>query len=78
MTLFSAEIKANMASSESQPSCSYCALSFNNQLELHAHCQTESHQMVIMSDEGRDWRSVWFGMKNRKGVGPVDLAIFHM
>lgn len=33
--------------------CTYCAISFNDRTELRAHCQTESHQNVIMSDEGK-------------------------
>lgn len=34
--------------------CSYCAISFQTRNELRQHCQTESHQKVIMSDEGMD------------------------
>lgn len=33
-------------------SCTYCSITFTDRLELRAHCQTESHQNVIMSDEG--------------------------
>lgn len=33
-------------------SCTYCAVNFADRTELRAHCQTESHQNVIMSDEG--------------------------
>jgi hypothetical protein len=33
--------------------CSYCSITFNDLSELRAHCQTESHQNVIMSDEGK-------------------------
>nr|XP_014088469.1 probable helicase with zinc finger domain [Bactrocera oleae]XP_014088470.1 probable helicase with zinc finger domain [Bactrocera oleae]XP_014088471.1 probable helicase with zinc finger domain [Bactrocera oleae]XP_014088473.1 probable helicase with zinc finger domain [Bactrocera oleae]XP_014088474.1 probable helicase with zinc finger domain [Bactrocera oleae]XP_014088476.1 probable helicase with zinc finger domain [Bactrocera oleae]XP_036214251.1 probable helicase with zinc finger domain [B len=36
--------------------CSYCAISFETRNELRQHCQTESHQNVIMSYEGRDWK----------------------
>ncbi|EDW85385.2 uncharacterized protein Dwil_GK10580 [Drosophila willistoni] len=36
--------------------CSYCAINFQTRNELRQHCQTESHQKVIMSDEGRDWK----------------------
>uniref|UniRef100_A0A182TCJ0 C3H1-type domain-containing protein n=1 Tax=Anopheles maculatus TaxID=74869 RepID=A0A182TCJ0_9DIPT len=36
--------------------CVYCTLSFADRAELRAHCQTESHQNIIMSDEGRDWK----------------------
>lgn len=32
--------------------CTYCAISFETRGELTAHCQSESHQIVIMSDEG--------------------------
>lgn len=37
--------------------CSYCCISFTDHEALRSHCQTSDHQMVIMSDEGRDW--VW-------------------
>lgn len=33
--------------------CSYCSLKFENIGELRLHCQTENHQKVIMSDEGK-------------------------
>lgn len=33
-------------------SCTYCALTFRTRSDLRQHCQTESHQTVIMSDEG--------------------------
>lgn len=36
--------------------CTYCSLSFRDRIELRSHCQTETHQTMIMSDEGRDWR----------------------
>lgn len=36
--------------------CSYCRLTFTDKSELRSHCQTDSHQTVIMSDEGRDWK----------------------
>lgn len=32
--------------------CTYCAISFATRAELTVHCQSESHQIVIMSDEG--------------------------
>lgn len=32
--------------------CTYCALTFDTRSELTVHCQSESHQIVIMSDEG--------------------------
>lgn len=34
--------------------CTYCAVNFQDRAELRAHCQTESHQNVIMSDEGNE------------------------
>ncbi|XP_069701486.1 probable helicase with zinc finger domain isoform X2 [Periplaneta americana] len=42
--------------SGSEPMCSYCCLTFSDRMELRAHCQSESHQNIIMSDEGRDWK----------------------
>lgn len=36
--------------------CTYCCLTFSDKNHLRAHCQSESHQTVIMSDEGRDWK----------------------
>lgn len=32
--------------------CTYCAITFRNRADLRQHCQTETHQNVIMSDEG--------------------------
>lgn len=32
--------------------CTYCSITFGDRMELRAHCQTEQHQNVIMSDEG--------------------------
>lgn len=32
--------------------CTYCALTFRTRADLRQHCQTETHQTVIMSDEG--------------------------
>lgn len=43
---------AASSSSTSQLICSYCAITLNTRADLRAHCQTESHQNVIMSDEG--------------------------
>nr|CAD7592664.1 unnamed protein product [Timema genevievae] len=40
----------------SLPVCSYCCLTFSERAELRAHCQSQAHQTVIMSDEGRDWK----------------------
>lgn len=42
--------------SQGQVTCTYCSISFRDRIELRAHCQTEAHQTMIMSDEGRDWR----------------------
>ncbi|XP_055529882.1 probable helicase with zinc finger domain isoform X2 [Wyeomyia smithii] len=36
--------------------CVYCTMTFLDRSELRAHCQTENHQNIIMSDEGRDWK----------------------
>lgn len=33
--------------------CSYCAITFADRSELRSHCQSEGHQNVIMSDEGK-------------------------
>ncbi|XP_022919640.1 probable helicase with zinc finger domain [Onthophagus taurus] len=38
-----------------RPRCIYCNSTFNDQIELRLHCQSEAHQMAVMSDEGRDW-----------------------
>ncbi|XP_063235527.1 probable helicase with zinc finger domain [Bacillus rossius redtenbacheri] len=35
--------------------CSYCCLAFASRADLQAHCQSDGHQTVVMSDEGRDW-----------------------
>ena len=32
--------------------CSYCSMNFVDLLELRTHCATESHQAILMSDEG--------------------------
>lgn len=48
-------LKMNETSQENldgSVTCSYCAISFLDKNELRQHCQTESHQNVIMSDEG--------------------------
>ncbi|KAJ8965499.1 hypothetical protein NQ314_004087 [Rhamnusium bicolor] len=36
-------------------SCIYCNVSFVDKIELRAHCQTDTHEMMIMSDDGHDW-----------------------
>nr|XP_023024171.1 probable helicase with zinc finger domain isoform X1 [Leptinotarsa decemlineata] len=36
-------------------SCIYCNVSFVDKMELRTHCQTETHEMMIMSDDGHDW-----------------------
>lgn len=40
-------------SPENVISCSYCSLNFIDKNELRAHCQTDEHQKVLMSDEGK-------------------------
>lgn len=35
--------------------CTYCTISFTDRSELRAHCQTENHQNIIMSDEGKQY-----------------------
>ncbi|KAL7735007.1 hypothetical protein ACLKA6_011271 [Drosophila palustris] len=47
---------ADQAAHSTTTTCSYCAINFQTRNELRQHCQTESHQKVIMSDEGRDWK----------------------
>jgi len=42
------------AHSTTTTTCSYCAINFQTRNELRQHCQTESHQKVIMSDEGKN------------------------
>ncbi|KAF5286682.1 hypothetical protein FQA39_LY16165 [Lamprigera yunnana] len=37
------------------PSCAYCNVTCRDKSELNVHCQSQSHQTVIMSDEGREW-----------------------
>lgn len=34
--------------------CRYCSLTFNDKNDLRAHIQTDEHQKVLMSDEGKD------------------------
>ncbi|KAJ1529194.1 hypothetical protein ONE63_005999 [Megalurothrips usitatus] len=41
---------------KSEAMCNYCAMTFENQLGLKLHCQTEAHQIVVMSDGGRNWK----------------------
>ncbi|XP_060520243.1 probable helicase with zinc finger domain isoform X2 [Cylas formicarius] len=36
-------------------SCIYCNVSFVDKMDLRTHCQTELHEMMIMSDDGHDW-----------------------
>lgn len=33
--------------------CTYCSMSFRTRADLRLHCQTEAHQTIIMSDEGK-------------------------
>lgn len=46
----------NNSSNLDEFSCSYCSLRFHDMVALRSHCLTGSHQTVIMSDEGRDWK----------------------
>lgn len=46
----------NIRNSTDDFSCSYCSLRFHDTASLRSHCLTGSHQTVIMSDEGRDWK----------------------
>lgn len=39
----------------SKPLCDYCSLTFKSESELSVHCQSEAHQIVVMSDSGREW-----------------------
>uniref|UniRef100_A0A1B6CI26 C3H1-type domain-containing protein n=1 Tax=Clastoptera arizonana TaxID=38151 RepID=A0A1B6CI26_9HEMI len=50
------EGKNNQIISNGHYPCTYCCLIFPDRNDLRAHCQTEAHQTVIMSDEGRDWK----------------------
>lgn len=36
--------------------CEYCTITCDNEAELLKHYQTESHQNVVMSDGGKDWK----------------------
>ena len=38
--------------------CVYCTMVFNDRSELRAHCQTETHQNIIMSDEGEFYTNI--------------------
>lgn len=49
-------VRASKMDAGSVVMCSYCSIAFKSKMELRGHCQTEEHQRVIMSDEGRDWR----------------------
>lgn len=39
----------------SRPACDFCSLNFKSESELNVHCQSEAHQIVVMSDSGREW-----------------------
>lgn len=39
--------------------CTYCSITFRNRSDLRQHCQTETHQNVIMSDEGMKYDRRW-------------------
>ncbi|XP_054723440.1 probable helicase with zinc finger domain, partial [Uloborus diversus] len=36
--------------------CTYCSVIVGSEAELRAHCNSEGHQLTIMSDEGREWK----------------------
>lgn len=37
-------------------SCFFCNVNYDTVEEFRNHCSTQSHQTIIMSDEGRDWK----------------------
>ncbi|XP_026274048.1 probable helicase with zinc finger domain [Frankliniella occidentalis] len=39
-----------------QAMCDYCAIPFESEHDLQVHCQTEAHQIVVMSDGEREWK----------------------
>ncbi|KAK6630750.1 hypothetical protein RUM44_002919 [Polyplax serrata] len=47
---------SNSRNNSDEFNCSYCSLKFHDITSLRSHCLTGSHQTVIMSDEGRDWK----------------------
>lgn len=49
---------------QDETQCTYCGIAFSDRMELMAHCQTESHQNVIMSDEGK----IFISLKARFSV----------
>ncbi|KAG8184133.1 hypothetical protein JTE90_008914 [Oedothorax gibbosus] len=51
--------------------CSFCSLFLGTEAELVEHCNSETHQLIIMSDEGRDWK---FRAPGR-GVGSDQYAL---
>lgn len=51
--------------------CSYCSITFADRSELRSHCQSEGHQNVIMSDEGKRFFFVFVNLiliKYNKGL----------
>lgn len=52
---FQKQIDAITADGGDSIVCSYCAISFADRSELRSHCQSEGHQNVIMSDEGKQF-----------------------
>lgn len=36
--------------------CIYCDVSCSSNLALREHCKTENHELMVMSDSGRDWK----------------------
>lgn len=45
--------RESLKSNTDNLSCSYCSLNFESIAELRLHCQTDNHQKIIMSDEGK-------------------------
>ena len=40
--------------SESNLNCLHCNVKFYNKCDFQAHCRTEKHQHMVMSDEGKN------------------------
>lgn len=51
--------------------CTYCSVIVGSESELRAHCNSESHQLTIMSDEGREWHY----RAPARGVGADQYAL---
>ncbi|GIY93823.1 putative helicase with zinc finger [Caerostris extrusa] len=53
--------------------CRYCSVMVSTEAELEEHCNSETHQLIIMSDEGREWKF----RPPPRGVGSDQYALFH-